>query len=93
MIGEVERQLIGAQTARHGPTNDGATRRPLVDVAPQRVPSALALADAEFDSERTHQPIRHVLQAHSVIPAKRGGARWHMQGVRAQMRPECPVHL
>jgi hypothetical protein len=33
------------------------------------------------------------LRAHSVIPAKRGGADWRIQGVRAQMRQEFPEHL
>jgi hypothetical protein len=48
---------------------------------------------AEFDRERNHQYIRQILQAQSVIPAKRGGATWHIQGVRAQMRQAFPVHL
>jgi Transposase DDE domain/Transposase domain (DUF772) len=71
---DVDRRVILAQTARRGPTNDCATLRPLVDAAHQRVPIALVLADAEFDSERNHQHIRTVLQAQSIIPAKRGGA-------------------
>jgi hypothetical protein len=33
------------------------------------------------------------LQAHSVIPAKRGGAAWRIQGVRAHMRQEFPAAL
>ena len=93
MAVEVDRQLILAQTAHRGPTNDCAMLRPLVDAAQQRVPIGLVLADAEFDSERNHQHIRHVLPAHSVIPAKRGGAEWQIQGVRAQMRQNFPVHL
>jgi hypothetical protein len=93
MVVDVDRQLIIAQTARRGPTNDCATLRPLVDAAHQRVPIALVLADAEFDSERNHQHICQILQAQSVIPAKRGGATWHIQGVRAQMRQDFPVHL
>jgi hypothetical protein len=93
MVVDVDRQLMVAQTAHRGPTNDRATLRPLVDAAHQRVPIALVLADAEFDRERNHQHIRQILQAYSVIPAKRGGAGWHIQGVRAQMRQEFPVHL
>jgi hypothetical protein len=89
----VDRQLIVAQTAGRGPTNDRATLRPLVDAAHRRVPIGPALADAEVDRERNHQPIRRVLQAHSVMPAKRGGADWHIQGRRAHMRQDFPVHL
>jgi Transposase domain (DUF772)/Transposase DDE domain len=74
MAVDVDRQLIVAQTAGRGPTNDCATLRPLVDAAHQRVPIALVLADAECDSERNHQHVRQILQAQSVIPAKRGGA-------------------
>jgi hypothetical protein len=40
---DLERRIILAQTARHGPTHDGATLRPLVDAAHQRVPIALIL--------------------------------------------------
>jgi hypothetical protein len=88
----VDRQLMVAQTARRGPTNDGATWRPLVDAAHPRVPIALVLAAAACASERNHQPSRPVLQARRVMPAKRGGADWHMQGRRAHMRQDCPVH-
>jgi hypothetical protein len=84
MAVDVDRQLIVAQTARRGSTNDYATLRPLVDAARQRVPIALVLADAECDSERNHQHIRQPLQAQSIIPAKRSGAHWHIKGVRAE---------
>jgi IS5 family transposase len=87
---DVGRRLIVAQTARRGPTNDCATLRPLVDAVHRRMPIGLVLADAEFDSERNHQHIRTVLQAHSIIPAKRGRADWRIQGVRAQMRQCFP---
>jgi hypothetical protein len=90
---DLERRIILAQTARHGPTHDGATLRPLVDAAHQRVPIALVLADAECDRERHHQHIRRILQAQSVIPAKRGGAASKLHGVRAQMRQEFPAAL
>jgi Transposase DDE domain/Transposase domain (DUF772) len=89
---DVGRRLIVAQTARRGPTNDGATLRPLVDAAHRRVPIGLVLADAEFDSERNHQHIRTALQAHSIIPAKRGRTDGRIQGVRAQMRQDFPRH-
>jgi hypothetical protein len=90
MVVDVDRQLIVAQTARCGPYNDCATLRPLVDAAHQRVPIALVLADAACDSERTHQHIRQILQAQSVMPAKRGSAEWPIQGVRAQRRQDFP---
>jgi Transposase DDE domain len=53
----------------------------------------VVLADAEFDSERNHQHVRQTLQAQSIIPAKRGGANWRIQGIRAQMRQEFPADL
>jgi hypothetical protein len=90
---EVDRQLMIAQTARRGPTHDCATLRPLADAAHQRASIALVLTDAEFDSEHNHQHIRHVLQAHRVISVKRGGADWHIQGIRAQIRQDFLVHL
>jgi hypothetical protein len=93
MAVDVDRRFMVAQTARRSPTNDGATLRPLVDVAHQQVPNELALADAKCSSERNHQHIRQTLQARSVIPAKRGGADWRIHGTRAQMRREFPAHL
>jgi hypothetical protein len=90
---DLDSRVILAQTARRGPTNDCAPRRPRVDAAHQRLPIGLVLADAEVDSERNHQHLRQVLQAHRVIPAKRGSAAWRIQGVRAQMRQELPAHL
>lgn len=93
MAVEVDRRIILAQTTRRGPTNDGATWRPLVDTAHRHGPIGLVLADAEFDSERHHQHVRHVVQAHRVIPAKRGSAKWHIQGIRAHMRRNVPTHL
>jgi hypothetical protein len=92
MAVDVDRRLIVAQAARRGPYNDCATLRPLLDAAHQRIPVSLVLADAEFDSERNHQHIRQTLQAQSVIPAKRGSAQWHLQGIRAEMRQDFPVH-
>jgi hypothetical protein len=67
---EVNYWIILAPTARRSPTNDGAIMRPPVNMAHQHGPMGLVLADAEFDSERHQQYIRHVVQAQSVIPAK-----------------------
>jgi hypothetical protein len=62
-----------------------------LDPAPRRrVPIGLVLADAEFDSACHHQHIRPVLQAHCIMPAKRGRGDWRMHGVRARMRQDCP---
>jgi hypothetical protein len=92
MAVDVDRRGMVAQTARRGPTNDCATLHPLVDAAQHRLSIGLVLADAEFDSERNHQHIRTVLQAHSIIPAKRGRTNWRIQGVRAQMWQDFPRH-
>ena len=89
----VDRRLILAQTARRGPSNDCATLRPLVSAAHEQLPIGLVLADAEFDSERNHQHIRQTLRAQSIIPAKRGGATWRIQGIRAAMRQDFPAAL
>jgi hypothetical protein len=90
---EIGRRLVVTQAARLGPYNDCATLRPLVDAASQRMPVGLVLADAEFDSERNHQYIRHHIGADSVIPAKRGKADWQITGIRAQMRQQFPAEL
>ena len=50
-----------------------------------------SLVSAACDRERDHLHIRQVLHAHSVMPAKRGGAGWAIHGVRAQMRQESPA--
>jgi hypothetical protein len=93
MVVDIDHCVILAQTARRSSTNDCATLCPLVSTAHERVPIGVVLADAEFDSERNHQHIRQTLRAKSVIPAKRGGAEWRIQGVRAQMRQEFPACL
>jgi IS5 family transposase len=82
MAVDIDHQVILAQTARRGPTHDCASWRPLVSAAHERVPIGVVLADAAFDRERNHQHSRQTLQAHSVIPAKRGAANWKIQGVR-----------
>jgi hypothetical protein len=90
---DVDRRILLAQTARRGPTNDWATWRPLVGTAPQQGPIGVVLADAAFDSERNHPHVRHAVQAYRSIPAKRGRAKWHIQGIRAPMRQNCPAPL
>jgi Transposase DDE domain len=93
MAVDLDHHVSLARTARRGPTNDGAILRPLVSAAHDRVPIGLVLADAEFNSERNHQHIRHVVQAYSVIPAKRGATQWKIQGTRAQKPQAFPAHL
>lgn len=87
---DIARQVVLAQVAKPGPTNDSATLRPLVDAALALAPISLVLADAEFDSERNHQHIRKSVGADSIIPAKRGKPTWKVRGVRAQMRTHFP---
>jgi DDE family transposase/transposase-like protein DUF772 len=93
VVVDLDRQLILAQRAHSGPTNDGATLRPLIDTAHRVSPIRLVLADAEFDSELNHTHIRQHLHARSVIPAKRGKPNWKLHGIRAQMRENFPRHL
>jgi Transposase DDE domain/Transposase domain (DUF772) len=93
VVVDLDRQLILAQRAHSGPTNDGATLRPLLDTAHRLSPIGLVLADAEFDSELNHTHIRQHLHARSVIPAKRGKPSWKLHGVRAQMRENFPRQL
>jgi Transposase DDE domain/Transposase domain (DUF772) len=90
---DLDRQLVLAQRAHSGPTNDGANLRPLIDTAHRVSAIGLVLADAEFDSQLNHTPIRQHLHARSVIPAKRGKRSWNIHGVRAQMREHFPRHL
>lgn len=89
---DVARQVLVAQIAKRGPTNDSATLRPLVDRAVQVQAVGVVLADGEFDSERNHQHIR-AQGARSVIPAKRGKPTWKIQGFRASMRRRFPRQL
>lgn len=66
------RRLILTHVAKPGPTNDGATMRPLLERVRHLAPVRLVLADGEFDSELNHTFIRQVVGADSIIPAKRG---------------------
>jgi hypothetical protein len=93
VVVDLDRQLVLAQRAHSGPTNDGANLRPLIDTAHRVSAIGLVLADAEFDSELNHTHIRQHLHARSVIPAKRGKRSWNIHGVRAQMREHFPRHL
>jgi len=85
------RQLILAQLAKRGPTNDSATLRPLVAMGQYVGGIETVLADGEFDSERNHRFIRDVVGAESIIPARRGKAGWRKQGIRAEMAADFPV--
>ena len=90
---DLNQQLLLAQKAHAGPTNDGANLRPLLDNAHTVRTIGLVLADAEFDSELNHTHIRQRLGARSIIPAKRGKKTWRLHGIRAQMRNHFPRHL
>ncbi len=93
VVADLDEQLLLAQAARRGPRNDCASLPSLLGSAHQVVPIGLALADAEFDTERNHTFVRQQLKAHSVIPAKRGKKTWRVRGVRAQMRRAFPRRL
>jgi|SRR5690242_2452661 len=91
VVVDLPRRLILAQAAKPGPTNDGATLRPLLDSACPRAPIRCVLADGVFDSARNHPFIRQAVGATSIIPAKRGKRTWRLHGVRAQMRADFPA--
>jgi Transposase DDE domain/Transposase domain (DUF772) len=93
IVVDLDLQLILAQKAHAGPTNDSSTLRPLVDAAHAVSTLGLVLADAEFDSELNHTHIRQQLGARSIIPAKRGKKTWQIRGVRSQMRRHFPCRL
>jgi hypothetical protein len=93
IVVDLDLQLILAQKAHAGPTNDSSTLRPLVDAAHAVSHLGLVLADAEFDSELNHTHIRQQLGARSIIPAKRGKKTWRIRGVRSQMRNHFPCRL
>jgi hypothetical protein len=92
MAGAGDRRVLVAQTARRGPPTDEATRRPRVAVTHQQVPLGPVLTAAACTRARPQQPSRHTRPAHSVMPAKRGGAGGRMQGGRAPRRQACPAH-
>jgi DDE family transposase len=84
VVVDLPRQIILAQEAKRGPTNDGARLRHLA-------PIRCVLADGAFDSEMNHTVIRQVVGADSIIPAKRGKRTWRLHGIRAQMRANFPA--
>ncbi len=86
-----KRQLVLAQLAKRGPTNDSATLRPLVAMGQYVGEIDVVLADGEFDSERNHRFIREQVGAGSIIPARRGKAGGKNQGVRAEMAAHFPA--
>jgi hypothetical protein len=76
-------RLVVAHTARRKPYHDGATLRPSVDASNPRVTVGLMLPDAECESARHHQYLRHLIGAARVLPAKSGKATWRIAGLRA----------
>ena len=90
LVADLDQQIILAQTAHRGPTNDCASLRPLVGAASRQRRIGLVLADAEFDRERNHTCIRQQLRAQSILPAQRGNKTWRIQGIRAEMRRAFP---
>jgi hypothetical protein len=97
--GAIGTLLRGSHAPPHPATYASAQVAEVAEVAgggrhrPPRQPIGLVLADAEFDSELNHTPIRQPLHARSVLPAKRGKSNWKTHGVRAQMRANFPRHL
>ena len=80
VVADVDRQLILAQTAHRGPTNDSRQLPALCAAAAahSRHPIHWVLADKEFDAEANHRFVHEVLHARSAIPARaigRGPAR------------------
>jgi hypothetical protein len=93
VVVDVNRQFVLSQMARCGPWNDCANLPAAVREAARETRIGLALADAEFDSERNQTFICQELGARSVIPAKRGKKTWRVHGVRAEMRRAFPGRL
>jgi hypothetical protein len=91
VVVDLPRRFILAPVAKPGPTNDGATLRPLLDRVRHLTAVRLVLADGEFDSELHHTFIRRIVGADSIIPAKRGKQTWQLHGIRAQMRADFPA--
>ena len=93
VVVDLTRQVVLAQEAHWGPSNDSATLRPLVAEAARVSPIGRVVADAEFDSEKNHRFVREEIGAESVIPARRGKREWRKRGIRAQMAKAFPQHL
>jgi len=71
VVVELQRQLVLAQKAHAGPTNDRANLRSLVDAAHGVPAIGLVLADAKFDSELNRTHISEQTGARCIIPVKR----------------------
>ena len=80
-------------TRRHLPWNDCPNLPAVVGATYEQTRTGLALADAEFDSERNHTYICRTLGAHDVIPVKRDKGTWRIDGVRAEIRHSFPRRL
>lgn len=96
VVADVDRQLILAQTAHRGPTNDSRQLPGLCAAARAHTtaPIAWVLADKEFDAEANHRYVREVLRARSAIPARalgRGG--WPRTRYRGTMVRAFPRHV
>jgi hypothetical protein len=91
VVVDVPRRSLRTPVATPGPTNDGATLRPVLDRARSLAPIRCVLAAGACDRELNHTVIRQTVGAHSSIPATRGKRTWHLQGVRAQLRAEFPA--
>ncbi len=91
VVVDLPRRIILAHVAQPGPTPDGATLRPLLEHARHLAPIRCVLAAGAFDRDLTHPCIRQMVGATSSIPAKRGKKTWHLHGIRAQMRTDCPA--
>jgi hypothetical protein len=90
---ELDYQFSLSQLARRGPWNDCANLSTHVEASAKETRIELALANAEFDSDRNHAYIRQCLRAQSVIPANHGMKTWFVHGVRAEMRRAFPQRI
>lgn len=90
VVADVDRQIVLAQRARQGPSNDAPILPGLLETASRTIPIGLVLADAEFDSESNHRHIR-ATGALSVIPARRRGVP--NGDIRYQMYRKFPHKL
>lgn len=67
----VEPQLLLSQRVRPGPSGDFSDLPPLTSAAAKVMPFDQVLADAGYDSEANHRHCREVVEADSLIPAKK----------------------
>lgn len=85
-MADLDQKFLLSQIERQRPQNDSANLSAVFGVASEQTTIGLALAGAEFDSERNHTYIRQQLRAQSVIPAKCRKKTWRIHGVRAEIR-------